>query len=93
MFGRWPKATRSYELANNYLCMWEIYRTIRLQIKLAESQKQSYQVKDDPQAAHFPFAAHIRKTNPRDETTDTGRLSDSLARRILSRGIPYFETG
>lgn len=36
-----------------------------------------------------PHAAHIRKVNPRDLGTDTGGAHDSLARRILRRGIPY----
>ncbi|MBR8840149.1 MAG: Dyp-type peroxidase [Stigonema ocellatum SAG 48.90 = DSM 106950] len=36
-----------------------------------------------------PHAAHIRKVNPRDDGTDTGGTNDTLARRILRRGIPY----
>lgn len=36
-----------------------------------------------------PHAGHIRKVNPRDLPTDTGGTSDTLARRILRRGIPY----
>ncbi|MBU5351954.1 Dyp-type peroxidase [Paenibacillus barcinonensis] len=113
MFGRWPSGAPILlapeeddtllghnELANNHFMYVEDSQTIKLRPEFAESQKQVHQVKGDPQAARCPFAAHIRKTNPRDETTDTGSLSDSLVRRILRRGIPFgeplpvnFETG
>jgi Dyp-type peroxidase family len=46
-------------------------------------------VAGDPRGAHCPFSAHIRKVNPRDETTELGGLAASLRRRILRRGIPY----
>lgn len=36
-----------------------------------------------------PRAAHIRKVNPRDLTTEQGSSTDTLARRILRRGIPF----
>jgi Dyp-type peroxidase family len=36
-----------------------------------------------------PFGAHIRKVNPRDESTDVGDGSNNLQHRILRRGIPY----
>ncbi len=36
-----------------------------------------------------PLAAHIRKMNPRDQDTDLGPPFDTLARRILRRGIPF----
>jgi Dyp-type peroxidase family len=46
----------------------------------------------DPNGLRCPFAAHIRKTYPRD---DTGTLSDEIGKvstqthRLLRRGIPY----
>ena len=36
-----------------------------------------------------PFAAHIRKVNPRDLQTDVGGASHTLTRLILRRGIPF----
>jgi len=36
-----------------------------------------------------PFSAHIRKVNPRDQTTDQGDGVRTLEHRILRRGIPY----
>jgi Dyp-type peroxidase family len=36
-----------------------------------------------------PHAAHIRKVNPRDQDSNLGDQFDTLARRILRRGIPY----
>jgi Dyp-type peroxidase family len=36
-----------------------------------------------------PHAAHIRKVNPRDITTEQGSATDVLARRVLRRGIPF----
>jgi Dyp-type peroxidase family len=36
-----------------------------------------------------PFAAHIRKVNPRDDRTDIGADQVTLAKLVLRRGIPY----
>jgi deferrochelatase/peroxidase EfeB len=36
-----------------------------------------------------PYSAHIRKVNPRDDTTDLGGGRPTLQRRILRRGIAY----
>ncbi|HKY29241.1 MAG TPA: Dyp-type peroxidase [Pyrinomonadaceae bacterium] len=36
-----------------------------------------------------PHFAHIRKTNPRDISTDLGKPHDSMLRMILRRGIPF----
>ncbi|HEY9602133.1 MAG TPA: Dyp-type peroxidase, partial [Allocoleopsis sp.] len=36
-----------------------------------------------------PFAAHIRKVNPRDGSTDQGPPETTLQFRILRRGIPF----
>ena len=43
----------------------------------------------DTQGILCPFAGHIRKVNPRDDSTDQSGPSDSLTRLILRRGIPY----
>ena len=36
-----------------------------------------------------PFAAHIRKVNPRDLGTDVGGANNTLTHHILRRGIPF----
>lgn len=36
-----------------------------------------------------PFAAHVRKANPRDQDTEIGDAFDTATRRILRRGIPF----
>jgi len=39
-----------------------------------------------------PFPAHIRKTNPRDDPSDTSGPRDTKTRLMLRRGIPYGPT-
>ncbi len=46
----------------------------------------------DPIGARCPFAAHIRKINPRDDVTDLGGASRSIPKLILRRGITYDNT-
>lgn len=36
-----------------------------------------------------PHSSHLRKVNPRDQTTDQGGPDNTLHRRILRRGIPF----
>src|SRR5262249_15417153 len=43
----------------------------------------------DPGASRCPFAAHIRKINPRDDGTEAGDGDRILPKRILRRGIPF----
>jgi Dyp-type peroxidase family len=43
----------------------------------------------DPDGLHCPFAAHIRKVNPRDHATDFGLPERTLLRSLLRRGITY----
>ncbi|TWD83332.1 Dyp-type peroxidase family [Kribbella amoyensis] len=38
-----------------------------------------------------PFAAHVRKVNPRDSATDFGAPADTFLRLMVRRGIPYGE--
>lgn len=45
----------------------------------------------DFDGATCPLAAHIRKVNPRDETTEEGDFPRALKHRIIRRGIPYGE--
>jgi Dyp-type peroxidase family len=43
----------------------------------------------DRDGVRCPFGAHLRKVNPRDDSTDIGSGFNNLQRRILRRGIPY----
>lgn len=43
----------------------------------------------DSSGARCPFAAHIRKVNPRDDDTEVGGPSHTLPKRVLRRGIPF----
>jgi len=38
-----------------------------------------------------PHAAHIRKVNPRDESTDLGGQAHTLSRLLIRRGMPFGE--
>jgi len=48
-----------------------------------------HRAKADPFGQTCPLGAHIRKVNPRDETTDQGVAARTLDHRILRRGLPY----
>jgi Dyp-type peroxidase family len=43
----------------------------------------------DRSGVRCPIWAHVRKVNPRDITTEQGSDTDTLARRLLRRGIPF----
>jgi Dyp-type peroxidase family len=45
--------------------------------------------KADPAGAICPFAGHIRKVNPRDDSVELGSPGDTLVHLIVRRGIPY----
>ncbi|HXY99210.1 MAG TPA: Dyp-type peroxidase [Stellaceae bacterium] len=47
------------------------------------------QAKADTFGTTCPYAAHIRKINPRDQNTDQGAAVKTLEHRILRRGVPY----
>ena len=66
--------------------------TNRLRPALLDVQHDSDAFPDgvaDPLGNVCPNSAHIRKVNPRTGYTEQGGLEDTLARRILRRGIPY----
>ena len=46
----------------------------------------NFDYRDDPFQRKCPYAAHIRKANPRD---DTGNLAAVLRHRIMRAGIPF----
>ncbi len=43
----------------------------------------------DPLGLVCPHWAHVRKVNPRDDSTNLGDGFDTLSRRMIRRGIPY----
>lgn len=43
----------------------------------------------DPLGITCPHAAHIRKVNPRDQSSEMGASGDNLIRRIIRRGLPF----
>jgi Dyp-type peroxidase family len=43
----------------------------------------------DPNGFICPFAAHIRKVNPRDDSVELGSPDDTLLHLLVRRGIPY----
>ncbi|KVT31711.1 Dyp-type peroxidase [Burkholderia ubonensis] len=43
----------------------------------------------DPEGNICPFAAHIRKVNPRDDSVELGSPDETLVHMIARRGIPY----
>jgi Dyp-type peroxidase family len=45
--------------------------------------------KADPAGTTCPWAAHIRKVNVRDSSSDMGARSSTLERRILRVGVPF----
>ncbi|HEX8734539.1 MAG TPA: Dyp-type peroxidase [Pyrinomonadaceae bacterium] len=45
--------------------------------------------KEDLRGLVCPHFSHVRKINPRDSATDLGKVSDSLTRTIMRRGIPF----
>jgi Dyp-type peroxidase family len=52
----------------------------------------SVQAKEDLEGARCPFSAHIRKTYPRDDESDTVtslKEWDTQTHRLLRRGLPY----
>ena len=46
---------------------------------------------DDGSGVRCPLAAHVRKVNPRDITTEQGGANDTFTRQFLRRGIPFTE--
>jgi Dyp-type peroxidase family len=55
--------------------------------KYVPKNKQAYAA--DPDGQCCPFAAHIRKINPRDQSTDMGPNSQTLKHRLIRRAINY----
>jgi Dyp-type peroxidase family len=98
LVGRWPSGVpiiRSPKtdpgtgqiLEDNYFLFESAVEDLHLRAELGARLIKG--APDDTAAATCPFAAHVRKVNPRDEDTDLGDHNDTLTRRILRRGIPF----
>jgi Dyp-type peroxidase family len=102
LVGRWPSGapvSRSpdsdnaplgaNDFANNHFAFQNASTPLPLQNAPPHVPDTFPQAPADSEGLLCPHAGHIRKVNPRDLPTDTGGASDTLARRILRRGIPY----
>jgi Dyp-type peroxidase family len=100
--GRWPSGApimRSQEkdlpdlgrnsVANNNFRFSEDTEPVSLRGDLPYESDDFPPAVGDAKGIRCPFAAHIRKVNPRDDTTDLGGAKRTLLKRILRRGIPY----
>ena len=56
---------------------------------LTDANINNFKYGPDPNGSVVPLAAHIRKVNPRNETSNPGGLADTLTHRIIRRGIPF----
>jgi Dyp-type peroxidase family len=56
---------------------------------LTDANINNFTYATDPNGSVVPLAAHVRKANPRDETTNHAGLADTLTHRIIRRGIPF----
>jgi Dyp-type peroxidase family len=102
LVGRWPSGApimrtpdqdsadlaRNSE-ANNNFRFSENTEPILLRPDVPHEPDNFPQATGDANGIRCPYAAHIRKVNPRDDTTDLGGGRRTLRRRILRRGIPY----
>jgi Dyp-type peroxidase family len=102
LIGRWPSGAPimrtpgadnvdlgSNDLANNSFNFSQETETIPLRHGIPPEPAEFPQAPADVDGLRCPFAAHIRKVNPRDDTTDLGGGRRTLPRRILRRGITY----
>jgi Dyp-type peroxidase family len=57
-----------------------------LKLGADEKRRNDFEFSDDPEQRRCPYAAHIRKVNPRD---DTGNKAEIQRHRIIRRGITF----
>jgi Dyp-type peroxidase family len=102
LVGRWPSGSpimRSPDQdiaglgasgeANNNFRFSENTEAIVLRADISHHPDTFPQAIGDAEGIRCPYAAHIRKVNPRDDSTDLGGGRRTLRKRILRRGIPY----
>lgn len=102
LVGRWPSgapisrtpdtditALGADDLSNNHFLFDDATRPSSL-IPIPGHPGDSHpQAGADLLGAVCPHFAHVRKVNPRDSSTDLGKIADSLTRMIIRRGIPF----
>jgi Dyp-type peroxidase family len=100
--GRWPSGVpimrepaadnpdlASHMIAVNNFNFTNATNPVRLIPSAAEPPDNFPLAPADSEGLRCPFAAHIRKVNPRDDTTELGGPERTLLKRILRRGIPF----
>jgi deferrochelatase/peroxidase EfeB len=98
LVGRWPSGAPVNRVpnadnqqlgkdqsANNYF----LFDCDSTPLKLDRGRDPYPQAKADPVGAICPLAAHIRKVNIRDSSSDMGARSSTYDRRILRVGVPF----
>jgi Dyp-type peroxidase family len=102
LVGRWPSGSPvmrtpaaddrelgADDLANNHFLFEDDTRPSNLIPIPGYKGDKEDQARADMLGTVCPHFAHIRKVNPRDGSTDLGKVSDSLIRMIIRRGIPF----
>ena len=102
LVGRWPSGASLLQalsaddpplgadrFANNQFAIANAAPAMNLVSGARPAGDQINSVPGDFDGIVCPRAAHIRKVNPRDLTTDLGDATRTLPRRILRRGIPF----
>lgn len=84
--GLWPGLTWDH-LAAMIVGRWPSGAPVRTGVTQdpgGDPPSNAFDFRDDPRASHCPFAAHIRKVNPREGARDEVDVP-----RLLRRGIPF----
>jgi len=102
MVGRWPSGAPimrtpgaddvdlgSNDLANNSFNFSHKTEAMALVPSVPPEPSEFRPAPADADGLRCPFASHIRKVNPGDDTTDLGGVRRTLPKRILRRGILY----
>jgi Dyp-type peroxidase family len=99
MVGRWPNGaaiTRSPDRPNDQMANYIAANAFAFSNNMNPVKMRPGVTGDatppapgDPLALVCPHWAHIRKVNPRDESTDLGDGFDPITRHMIRRGIPY----
>jgi Dyp-type peroxidase family len=75
--------------ANNNFNLGADSRVIPLASNVHYKGDSFAQARQDPLGLVCPVSAHIRKVNPRDQSTEMGAAAETLTRRLLRRGLPF----
>ena len=102
LVGRWPSGAPvmrtpdkeieplgGSDIASNNFRFSQDTEPMQLRADIHQAPDNFPQATADAGGMRCPYSAHIRKVNPRDDTTDLGGGRPTLQRRILRRGIAY----